>query len=639
MSTFTQWNGPQCASGPSTKDITDLINAYNNLSVKLTAHIEALAPTDSSVHGIVNYVTDIRNELVALIGGKASNEALDSVRTTANSAATQASLNNAINSMNTLIAGKASNEALNAKADKTTTTALANEIATLSTLVDNLRSAWSAFDSHYVDNTTELAFNCAIRSAEYIIGKIKAHKYVDFTRWSIFSAPFAGTGALYDTSTNGAFILGCLSLNWEDDPNKPAEDYAHKAARAYVKYVNSNPFDAICDMTATKTDDGYVGSLTVHVTKKADTWEDLAFHLIVGTNNEHEECVYLAVSAKGLSTTSGDYSNTDFRACGINFLPVGEAGYVTPSGMLRGITTAYVGAEAESLVSVDKLRLTEMRTDNYYDGSGFNLFRVIKTVDPDTGIITRQVLVGDEHYADYIFKKRPSMILENEQGQEEYGYFITSQDIINMTMPLGAIIRWPLVNPDESLRDIPEGYLACDGTQISEIDYPDLCALLGVDGNGYATLPTENRSIIRATYFDISYSPANPDYENIIEYNTLNNKINNEIGRATSVESGLSNRLSAVETESADTASGLAAEITRATTAEEAIAGNVATNTDNIATNTANIATNTDNIAAEVARATAAEQQNATNISNETIRATNAEQALNTRINNLHPNG
>ena len=83
MSTFTQFNGPQGSSGPSTKDITALIDAYNQLSIKLTAHIEALAPTDSTVHGIVNYVTDIKTQLETLIGAKAGNSDLKDVRTIA----------------------------------------------------------------------------------------------------------------------------------------------------------------------------------------------------------------------------------------------------------------------------------------------------------------------------------------------------------------------------------------------------------------------------------------------------------------------------------------------------------------------------------------------------------------------------
>ena len=59
MSTFTQWNGPQGASGPSAKDMLALVEAYNNLSTKLAAHIEAVAPTDTAIHGIVSYVKDI----------------------------------------------------------------------------------------------------------------------------------------------------------------------------------------------------------------------------------------------------------------------------------------------------------------------------------------------------------------------------------------------------------------------------------------------------------------------------------------------------------------------------------------------------------------------------------------------------
>ncbi len=634
MSAFTQFNGPQSSSGPSTKDITAFIEAYNNLSTKLAAHIEAVAPTDTTVHGIANYVSGIKAQLETLIGTKAEVTALNAVRDTANAAATQAALNEAVANITSLITDTDSiNTALTEKADKATTTAIQDDINSLTKSLKNLKEAWTEHSAHITDTTTKLAFDCAIESATYIIGKIKVFKIIDFTKWSHFSAPFAGTGGISDTSTNGAFILGCLSLDWEDDPNAPAEGYAHKAARAYIKYVNSNPFDAICDMVVSKTDDGYIGSLTVHLAKKAGTWADLAFHLLLGTNSKHTECVYLAVSASGLSSASGDYPNTNFRACGENFLPVGEDGYVTPSGMLEGITSVTIGTNASSITGIDNLRLNQLWSPNYFDGDGYSLIRVVSKIDPDDETTYRQVFIGDANHDELTFIKRPSMIIENDAGEQKQAYFVTAQDIINVTMPVGAVIRWPFVNEDGSLRNIPTGFLACNGAQVSNADYPELCELLGYNASGISTLPIEDHAIIKAVFFDIIDKTAQPNYDELVEFSMLNKKLNKEITRATSAESGLSVRITtnadtikaevtratAAEQTNTDT---IKAEVTRATAAEQTLMAGLTTG---LASANSNIAANADAIEAEVTRATAAETVNANAIEAEVTRATAAE--------------
>ena len=434
-----------------------------------------------------------------------------------------------------------------------------------------------------------------------------------------------------DTSTNGAFIIGCLSLDWSDDVNAPAEEYAHKAARAYVKYVNSNPFDAICDMVVTNTDEGYVGSLTVHLAKKAGTWKDLAFHLILGTNSKHTKCVYLAVSSKGLASTNADYSNTNFRACGENFIPVGEDGYITPSGMLEGITSAVIGTNANSITGVDNLRINQLWSQNYFDGDGYSLLKVVSTIDPDDDTTYRQVFIGDANHDEITFIKRPSMIVETEEGEQVQAYFVTARDITNVTLPVGAIIRWAPVNDDGSLKNIPSGYLACDGSKVSNIDYPELCELLGYDEYGMSTLPDESHSIIKAVFYTIIDKVSQPDYDELVEFSMLNKKINKEIARAESAESGLSERITTnTENISANT-SAIENEIARAQGVEETLADSIDANTEAIAAETARAQnaerTLTDNLAAETTRAEEAERANANAIAAETTRAEEAEQA------------
>ena len=616
MSTFTQFNGPQGASGPSAKDITALIDAYNNLSVKLTTHIAANTPTDAAVHGIVAYVNDVKTQLEAIIGAKAAITTLNDVKAVADAAATKESLSAAITNMQQLIANKADTSALAVKADTVITTNISDELSDLTDVVNNLKAEYDKLSGHITDTTTKLAFDCAIESATFLVGKLRAFSIVDFTKWAHFSAPFAGTGGMPDTATKGAFIIGCLSLNWSGD-NTPEEKFSHKAARVYIKYVNTKPFDAICDMAVSRTDEGYVGSLSVHLAKKSGTWKDLAFHLLHGTNSNHKECVYLAISADGLSSVGGDYSNTNFRACGENFLPVGEDGYVTPTGMLECITSAIIGTNASNIVGIDNLRLNQLWSPNYFDGDGFNLLRVVSKIDPDDDSTYRQVFIGDAKHDEITFIKRPSMIIENDQGEQLQAYFVTAQDIINVSLPVGAIIRWAPMDDDGTLKNIPYGYLACDGSLVSNVDYPELCELLGFDEFGMSALPNESHSIIKAKFFSVIDKAAQPDYDELVEFSMLSKKINKEISRAQEAESGLSERIDLNK-------DNLEAEITRATEADETNAAAIAAETERA---TAAEELLQENIDAEVTRATEAEEANTAAIEAEVTRATEAEEA------------
>ena len=694
MSAFTQFNGPQGSSGPSAKDITAFIDAYNQLSVKLAAHIEAVAPNDASVHGIVTYINQVKDELNAAIGAKAENVTLNEVRATAQAAATKDELSAAVTNMQQLIAGKAESKDLTAKADKTAVEALQNGATALAASVDLLKAEIAKYSAITdLDDSTKAAFNVIIETSEYFIGKLKAAKVIDFTKWAHFSAPFAGTGSLNDTATNGAYILGCLSLDWEQDDNAPDEEHAHKSARAYIKYVNSNPFDAIADMSVTKAADGFIGSLTVHLAKKSGTWKDLAFHLIAGTNSKHKECVYLAVSSDGLSSASNDYTSTNFRACGENFIPVGEDGYVTPTGMLNGITSAAIGTNASSLTAIDNLHVEQLWSDNYFDGDGYNLLRVVSKIDPDTDTTYRQLFIGDANHDEITFIKRPSMIVEDAEGKQVQAYFVTARDITNVTLPVGAIIRWAPVNDDGKLKNVPAGYLPCDGRQVSNVDYPELCELLGTDIYGMAKLPVEDHSIIKAVFFNITDKASQPDYDELVEFSMLNKKINKEIDRAKETESGLSNRIvtnaetinneiSRATAKEAELAENISAESARAVESESSIKATVEAAESSIADNhtaieeaekkiadnkaaimaeeqratlretelqsgieasdaftsaeaeraTAAENANTELIKAETERATAAEATNAAAIASETSRAIEAETTLNQRV-------
>ena len=634
MSTFTQWNGPQGASGPSAKDITALIDAYNSMSSALQAHLAATAPTDSAVHGIVNYVNSIKTELQALLGAKAENTALSAVKETADAAATKQALLDAVQNMEQLISAKADTKALAAKADTALTDTMQKSIDTITEMLDKLQAEWDKFAAHYTDETTALAFSTIIKTTEYFIGKAHVHYVIDFTKWSHFTAPYAGTGTQDSSDTNGIFILGCLSMDWADDDNAPEKEQSAKAARAYIKYVNTNPFDAIIDMSATKADGKFTGSLSVHMSKKAGTWQNMKFHLVHGTDSKGNEAVYLGVSSSKLASAGSDYSNVNFHVAGVNFLAPGQIGFVVPTGLLNGITDAAVAAGADSAITFDDVSANSFMSNNYQTLEAKNLLHIEVLKDPDgIGKDYEQLFIGNEDLNDITFTTRPSMVVNDQEGNQHESYFVTSQDIKNCTIPVGTVFRWPFVDKiTGKLVKVPKGFMSCDGSQFNALDYPELAELCGADEFGNATLPVEDHAIIKAYYFDMINKSSTPDFEEIINFSTLNKKINKETTRATGVEKGLSTRIdknvAAIEaetlrateaenTEKARAEAAEAAETTRATEAENTISAS---------------------LALEVKRATDAEENITEKLTAETDRATAQENLLKSEIDTVSSN-
>ena len=634
MSTFTQWNGPQGASGPSAKDITALIDAYNNMSSALQAHLAAVAPTDSSVHGIVSYVNSVKAELQALLGAKAENTALAAVKDTADAAATKQALLDAVQNMEQLIAAKADEKALSAKADTATTEAMQKNIDTITEMLDKLQAEWDKFAAYYKDDASELAFSTIIKTAEYFIGKLHAHYVIDFTKWSHFTAPFAGTGTQDSSDTNGIFILGCLSMDWADDDNAPDKEQAAKPARAYIKYVNTNPFDAIIDMSATKAEGKFSGSLSVHISKKAGTWQNMKFHLVHGTDSKGNEAVYLGISSSKLASAGSDYSNVNFHVAGINFLAPGQIGFVVPTGLLNGITDAAIGMGADSAITFDDITANSVMSDNYLTAEAKNLLHIEVLKDPDgIGKDYEQLFIGNKDLNDITFTTRPSMIVNDQEGNQHESYFVTSQDIKNCTIPVGTVFRWPFVDEvTGKLIKVPKGFMACDGSQFNALDYPELAELCGADEFGNASLPVEDHAIIKAYYFDMIDKSSTPDFEEIINFSTLNKKINKETTRATDAEKGLSiridNNAAAIEAETVRATEAEAAEKARAEAAEAAETKRA---TDAEAVLTAGLAT-------EIKRATDAEDKLTEEITAEADRATAQETLLKSEIDTVSSN-
>lgn len=511
MSTFTQWNGPQGASGASTKDITGLIDAYNSLSTLLNNHIDEKASgTGSTVHDIRSYVEDklttLSNSINAVIATLTTKDYTDSTF------ATKTTLNSYVQS--STLEDYASKDALN---EYLKTSIYNTKIASLDSVISELQTAVTDFNDTAARAKAVISSDLKNVAAETItataclIGILHAKQYIDFTTWKQFTAQFAGTGSFDTTGTNGIYILGQLSEDWDIDA--PDDNYKPKAARAYVKYVNSKPFDAIIDMTATGM---MSGSLTANVSMGDSPWSNMKFHLLHGTDSSGKQHIYLGVSADGLSTQS-----LEVRVAGVNFIP---------GNTLNAVTTELTHVTVGNGFCASGVLLDSIATDTITDSQGKPILTVTYTTDP-LGQTKKELYIGDESFDSFKFDRRFKVFIK-KKGQEvgRYSSVLTAADLTSFAgIDVGVTVQWPLYEvhgTDENDNDVvftstewesmsdddkaeylitgspainvPYGWLPCDGSEVNTADYEELAELLGHSEDSTFKLPMQDFSMIHA---------------------------------------------------------------------------------------------------------------------------------------------
>lgn len=667
MSTFTEFNGPQQGmSGPTLSQLTAMIEAYNKLSTQLQAHVEKEVSQVTDVHNVKAYVDTVRTTIISMY---------------------TAYVDEQINNINTIISSI--NEELDDKADEHSVSvriqAINDRIDTLQELtnsfvtsedfneaLNNVNSALAIvqeslddFVAHWSIDQDNATFDGTLKADE-VVSKIKALNSIDYVKWSEFQAPFAGTGG-QEMGTQGAYVLGCLSEDWSEDIHAPIAN-KYKPVRIYVKYLNSDPFDAIIDVAVVQKDETFAGTIVAKVAKQAGTWEDLAFHVVQGTGSQGQEEVnklYLCISSKGLAVQRADdntvtVTSTTFRVAGENFCAVGQEGYVRPNGMLHGVSTVKIGTEASGITAIDKLKTGILILDKILDNDQEEFISIDKVDTTEGGeVVTHKYMfIGNENYDGIVFNARPQILVENEQGEVVESPLVTAYEASSIGIPVGGIIRWPVIgNP-------PQYYLDCDGSEVNASDYPELAEVITPVDNKI-TLPNEEYSIIRVLPIKID-DATSASAEDVMSFDTLNRKIDEETTRAQAAEQTLTEDLTAevdraeeaeadlqdaidtVDAKADSNAAAITAEATRAQAAEQVVT--TAVNNEVVRATTAEQA-NATAISNEVARAAAAEQeitddledvdakadQNADDIADEITRATAAEQALNDRISSYHP--
>lgn len=612
MSTFTQFNAPGCV-GPSGKDLIAYQTAFTNLLTELREHISTRTDNGADVHGVLSTLTEKLNEYIKLANLQSQVQTLteDTINISTNGTnklQTASAVERKIADYYTShssddLAHYVPKDCASPKASSTDLLIAASELTEqlgnyLSKEIAESEYATKEAVTAEIDDTVnntnwKTLLADVITANNYLKAKIQTVKTLDFIKWSAITASFVGTGGANSVYSSGLYVLGCVSLDWFDSTNS-ATLIATKSGRAYVKYVNTDSLDAVLDWAITKVGDEYTGAISAHVSKKADSWKNLRFHICVGTAGDDDsktvsgtkivtgtKIAYLCISADNLIGNTGANTNLQFFVAGENFIPKGEIGYAEPNGMATEVTSVYIGGTPSGTFAASSGQFNEILSSSYLDANGTVILKIVeREIAQEDGTTKKYnyLFIGgtDErkNYDQIVFATRPCLVDEKtdpDTGEttEALTYFVTADDVANMAVPIGVIFRWSV--PDK----IPEGFLKCDGSQISALDNPDyaeICELLGTNEQGYATLPEEYNSIIKYKYYSLYDKIAQPDYTQIIDFDILNKRLEHETSKREEADNQLATRVTTAEGKVATAEANVQQLGNKVTTAESNIA-------------------------------------------------------------------
>lgn len=503
MSTFTEWNGPGGGRGANTKDVLALIDAYNNMNALLSKHIESSATDD--VHkfktALDDAVATLQTAMNAALSNKADKDVVSGLSDTV--AFHESEFNKEVSRAQSAESTLQSNIDSEKSRAEGKETEISQAITRLEEAVNDTKSTFEqALGKISFDDVSTTTISGVVAATESFLGTIKARKLIDFVEWTTFSAQYAGTGSNEGAEkSNGVYILGCLSEEW--DPDKEFTDTVkQKTARIYVKYVNDRPFDLVVDISATGCEHGAI-SCTASFQKlwsaedPSDAWEDMALHLLTNTDSSGAMHLYLGISARGLAGQA-----TIFHVAGENFIAGGTVNGVSKSigftHIAEGFNAYRANVDDLRVKALNDLHGTPMLAVEYFQGDDYTAQKIL--------------YVADESFAKVYFRQRPSVVLAEEDGEGESTTYIapvlTAYDLEALSAGgslMGAIVFWPQweetevagVNVKKAI-NVPDGWLACDGSTVSTEEYPNLIEILGLsEGSSTATLPRMDYAIMR----------------------------------------------------------------------------------------------------------------------------------------------
>lgn len=443
MSTFTPSNG--CCDNSNVdsvaikqlqSQIDSLIAAVDNLNADLASHEQSLV-SSVDTHGVN---TKYGNVLGAISRLEATVDSLASTEYVDDSVAGLASTSY----VDTAVAGKATSASVAELAGTVASNkdSVDGDIATLTDSIRQLQAAVATLQSYSDEINADF-----LRINKVILAVTKFVNYTDFTK-------IDPVGLVY-TDVEGIryYIFGKLSDDWTQSNYTPARGNLSKPATIYLKYQNTNGFDAVINAVCTETADGYAGSMTATVSKGSFTWEGLSFHLLESTSyDEGKHVIYTAFTcAQSLPEyIAGGLAENMIYAWGTDFVPLYNPTSVMPVEAI--VCTAEIPYSSNAV-----------------------------TVMSD--IVVNNIT----------FTQLPTY----EEGENSYPMISLKQ--LAEFLPIGLCMNMWL-NPPSAV-NIPAGWLACDGRTIANIDEltadekATLSRMLGS-----TTLPVADNMIVLAYY-------------------------------------------------------------------------------------------------------------------------------------------
>ena len=535
MSTFTDWNGPQGSSNIRAIDLIELTKAYRDLVAKFEDYQRKLIFDTEPIPGSNNSLTSgvikqALNEVEAKLNNYYTKQAIEDTyapKTLLNDKVTKPELQSAL-------LDYAKTEAMNTRLREYLKTSALSE-------QDIIVAIKSDIDIIYATLAEDIIEKKELH-ADTILGCIHALEEIQFQDKAV-SAYIGGSHGM-----GVYYILGMVDTD--------------RAGTAYVKYQNDKPFSAVVNWSVTKDEKGALNVLTDN-----RDLANLKFLLVAGTDKDGEKHVYLAIQSEEWIPTfvstdgKGMFSLIDFEVAGINLAPTKSEHFVQNNAECVVIAecTGDFGFNVSDM-TIANAHVEQLSTDKYLDAHGNRIAEVVrKPADEDTPE-TKVLILGDVEHDSISFAKRPTMSVKIE-GEEDpiESPLLNQNDIKNISVPIGAIIRWdvfhtvrepvldengnPIINEggypnplqedgEEAWYDrivldlVPDGWAACSGEPFDTSKYTILASLYP-DGK----LPLEDFSIIKITEL-VDDTGTDVDPSALLTHKYLDKKITLEIQRS-----------------------------------------------------------------------------------------------------------
>lgn len=511
MSTFTDWNGPQCPP-PSTKSILDLVQAYNNMYQSLSQHV-AMTPSDAGdVHGIKAYVSSVLGDYAKTAALSGTYATIDALNTKASQqafgehVAAQANATASPHGIANYVGQQLANYYTKPEANSTFTSKgeLTNhenrtaegDVHGVKSYIQSIIAAYTptaTLETNYVkkggsdqENTFFWHVNMNADQTHdphqiknYIAGVLSRYDTSDAAETKFANKQAFTTHIEAEVTVNGDDVHGIKDyvaavLTDYDTHDQIAQNYYNKteADQQFVSRENEQ-FDII----------------------SAETFKTIPLTIpqgnakYIGVNNGRVYYVLGELTEK-TGTAFITYDNTANMAMIVNFARSGS-----DTAILDATITREPGVWIDTQIAICKATDANQQPRYYLCLSKVGMTDHLNFTPAVTGI---NILSSEQvNFTAPVSNGEAHLLAKVDFSNHVPNQHISSEDESD-GIPVGAGIRWPIIidpstgNPT----NIPEGYLPADGRTVTKQHYPQLAEAWGITNDDFI-IPAEDNTIFK----------------------------------------------------------------------------------------------------------------------------------------------